>query len=92
MFYLQYTYVNLKGFSIDVVKAVDIFQTPNVKLYRYPTGTWLVYQSQYNTHMSLALESIKLLQLVAIDHTGIPVMLPLVISSQLQLRKEELVA
>ena len=69
---------DLKGFSIDIVKV-------DPKNVRYPTGTWLVYQSQYNTHMSLALESIKLLQLVAIDYTEIPAILPLVVSSQLQL-------
>ena len=34
----------------------------------------LCIQSQYNAHMSLTLESIRLLQLVAIDHTGIPTM------------------
>ena len=32
----------------------------------------LCIQSQYIAHMSLTLESIRLLQLVAIDHTGIP--------------------
>ena len=37
-------------------------------------ATGLCIHSQCNTPMSLALESIKLLQLVAIDHTGIPVM------------------
>ena len=37
-------------------------------------ATGLCIHSQYNTPMSLALESIKLLELVAIDHTGIPVM------------------
>ena len=34
----------------------------------------LCIQSQYNAHTFLTLESIRLLQLVTTDHTGIPTM------------------